>query len=70
MRMTFNVQKRVHEVVREAVDLEEEFCCKALSVALVGMNAALMSQYIQFVADRLLVRLTRPQAPPAGVGHA
>jgi len=43
--------------VREAVDLEREFCCEALSVALVGMNAKLMAQYIEFVADRLLVAL-------------
>jgi ribonucleoside-diphosphate reductase subunit M2 len=45
----------VHEVVAEAVDLERGFCCEALSVALVGMNAGLMGQYIEFVADRLLV---------------
>jgi ribonucleoside-diphosphate reductase subunit M2 len=45
----------VHEVVKEAVDLERGFCCEALSVALVGMNAGLMGEYIEFVADRLLV---------------
>ena len=45
----------MHEVVREAVDLERGFCCEALSVALVGMNAGLMGEYIEFVADRLLV---------------
>ncbi|CAD7702675.1 unnamed protein product [Ostreobium quekettii] len=44
-------------IVKEAVDLEKEFCCEALSVALVGMNASLMSLYIEFVADRLLVAL-------------
>jgi ribonucleoside-diphosphate reductase subunit M2 len=47
----------VQQIVREAVDLEREFCCEALSVALVGMNAQLMAQYIEFVADRLLVAL-------------
>lgn len=41
----------------DAVDLELEFCTEALSCALVGMNAELMGQYIQFVADRLLVAL-------------
>lgn len=50
-------QSRVHRIVGEAVDLEREFCCEALSVSLVGMNADLMAQYIQFVADRLLVAL-------------
>jgi ribonucleoside-diphosphate reductase subunit M2 len=39
------------------VELELEFCCEALSVALVGMNATLMGQYVRFVADRLLVAL-------------
>ena len=34
----------VHQIVGEAVDLEREFCCDALSVALVGMNADLMAQ--------------------------
>lgn len=43
--------------MKEAVDLEHEFCCTALPVSLVGMNAALMGQYIEYVADRLLVEL-------------
>lgn len=34
----------MHAIVGEAVELEREFCCKALSVALVGMNAELMAQ--------------------------
>ncbi|KAK9825362.1 hypothetical protein WJX81_003793 [Elliptochloris bilobata] len=50
-------QAEVHEIVADAVRLEREFCCDALSVALVGMNAGLMGQYIEFVADRLLVAL-------------
>ena len=41
----------------EAVDIEIEFVTKALPVNLIGMNADLMKQYIQFVADRLLVQL-------------
>lgn len=51
------LQAEVHEIVADAVRLEREFCCEALSVALVGMNAGLMAQYIEFVADRLLVAL-------------
>ena len=47
----------MHEIVREAVELEHEFCCEALSCALVGMNAELMGLYIEYVADRLLVAL-------------
>ncbi|CAD5178848.1 unnamed protein product [Musa acuminata subsp. malaccensis] len=45
---------RVREIVADAVDIEREFVCNALPVALVGMNGDLMSQYIEFVADRLL----------------
>ncbi|KAJ4974855.1 hypothetical protein NE237_008029 [Protea cynaroides] len=47
-------EKRVQGIVADAVDIEREFICDALPCALVGMNADLMSQYIQFVADRLL----------------
>ncbi|KAG2406193.1 hypothetical protein LR48_Vigan03g242800 [Vigna angularis] len=47
-------EERVKEIVREAVDIEREFVCDALPCALVGMNGELMSQYIEFVADRLL----------------
>lgn len=50
-------QSTVHDIVADAVALEREFCCEALSVSLVGMNAQLMSQFIEFVADRLLVAL-------------
>nr|POE78738.1 ribonucleoside-diphosphate reductase small chain [Quercus suber] len=41
-------------IVRDAVDIEREFMCDALPYAWVGMNDDLMSQYIEFVADRLL----------------
>ena len=41
-------------IVKDAVDIEREFVCDALPVALVGMNGELMSEYIEFVADRLL----------------
>ncbi|KHN09932.1 Ribonucleoside-diphosphate reductase small chain [Glycine soja] len=47
-------EERVREIVKDAVDIEREFVCDALPCALVGMNGDLMSQYIEFVADRLL----------------
>jgi ribonucleotide reductase beta subunit family protein with ferritin-like domain len=49
--------ERLHAIVREAVSIEQEFICQALPVSLIGMNAGLMSQYIEFVADRLLIAL-------------
>jgi ribonucleoside-diphosphate reductase subunit M2 len=48
-------EERVHEIICEAVEIEREFVCEALSCDLVGMNKVMMSQYIDFVADRLLV---------------
>lgn len=50
-------KERVREIITEAVEIEKEFVCDALPVKLIGMNADLMSQYIEFVADRLLVEL-------------
>jgi len=47
----------VHTLMAEAIEIEKEFVCDSLSVALIGMNASLMSQYIEFVADRLLISL-------------
>ncbi|KAI0832533.1 ribonucleotide reductase small subunit [Trametes gibbosa] len=47
----------VRQIIVEAVDIEQEFLTDALPVALIGMNAKLMNQYIEFVADRLLVAL-------------
>ena len=49
--------QRAHHIVHEAVEIETQFVCEALPCALIGMNATLMSQYIKFVADRLLVAL-------------
>jgi len=45
------------QIIREAVEIEKEFVSESLPVALIGMNATLMCQYIEFVADRLLVSL-------------
>jgi ribonucleotide reductase beta subunit family protein with ferritin-like domain len=50
-------KSRVYEIIREAVEIETEFICKALPCRLIGMNAVLMTQYIQFCADRLVVQL-------------
>jgi len=48
---------RVYEIIKEAVDIETEFICEALPCKLIGMNSQLMTQYIQFVADRLCLQL-------------
>ena len=50
-------KERANAIVTEAVAIEQEFVCDALPVDLIGMNKGLMSQYIEFVADRLLVAL-------------
>ncbi len=50
-------QHVVHKIIGEAVVCEKEFICDALPVSLLGMNATLMSQYIEFCADRLLISL-------------
>ncbi|MDF7812610.1 ribonucleoside-diphosphate reductase small subunit [Hymenobacter sp. YC55] len=47
-------EERVHSIIRDAVTIEQEFVTDALPVNLIGMNATSMSQYIEFVADRLL----------------
>jgi ribonucleoside-diphosphate reductase subunit M2 len=54
-------QKRVNAIITEAVTIEQEFLTDALPVMLIGMNAQLMKQYIEFVADRLLVALGNPK---------
>jgi ribonucleoside-diphosphate reductase subunit M2 len=48
---------RIHEIIKEAVEIETEFICDALPCRLIGMNSDMMTQYIQFVADRLCVQL-------------
>ena len=47
----------VYKIIMDAVAIEKEFVTDALPVSLIGMNAELMCQYIEFVADRLLVAL-------------
>ncbi|MCR9171216.1 MAG: ribonucleotide-diphosphate reductase subunit beta [bacterium] len=48
---------QIEEIILDAVEIEKEFILEALPVRLIGMNSELMSQYIEFVADRLLVEL-------------
>jgi ribonucleoside-diphosphate reductase beta chain len=50
-------QKQVTDIILDAVEIEKEFVTDALPVSLIGMNAKLMQQYIEFVADRLLAEL-------------
>ncbi|KAK5988799.1 Ribonucleoside-diphosphate reductase small chain [Cladobotryum mycophilum] len=47
----------IREIITDAVRIEQEFLTEALPCALLGMNSTLMKQYIEFVADRLLVAL-------------
>ncbi len=54
------------QIVKQAVDYETEFIIEALPCSLIGMNAKDMTQYIQFVADRLLVQLGYPKLFNAG----
>jgi ribonucleoside-diphosphate reductase beta chain len=50
-------KSRVAKIISDAVDIEKEFVTDSLPVSLIGMNAKLMQQYIEFVADRLLTEL-------------
>ena len=51
----------MHAIIADAVAIEKEFITDALPVDLIGMNAELMQQYIEFVADRWLVELGYPK---------
>ena len=51
----------IYGLVRDAVAIEQDFVTDALPVSLIGMNAKLMNQYIEFVADHLLMSLGLPQ---------
>jgi len=54
-------KEKVHKLIREAVKIEKQFITKSLPCELIGMNAKLMAQYIEFVADRLLLQLGYPK---------
>jgi len=53
--------ERIIEIIADAVEIESEFISDALPVELIGMNSGLMTQYLKFVADRLLVALNVPK---------
>lgn len=50
-------KEKVYEIMKEAVEIEKEFITKSIPCNLIGMNDELMNEYIEFVADRLLVQL-------------
>ena len=54
-------EETIREIITDAVNIEKEFVSDALPVGLIGMNAELMCQYIEFVADRLLGALEQPK---------
>jgi len=54
-------KSKVTKIIKEAVKIEKNFIIKALPCELIGMNADLMSQYIEFVADRLVSQLGYPK---------
>lgn len=53
--------ERIVEIITEAVEIEQHFITESLPCELIGMNSALMSQYIKFIADRLLFTLGVPK---------
>jgi ribonucleoside-diphosphate reductase beta chain len=54
-------QATINRIICDAVDIEKEFITEALPVDLIGMNGTLMGQYIEYVADRLLVMMGSPK---------
>ena len=50
-------KERIKEILIDALNIEREFITESLPVSLIGMNAKLMTQYLEFVTDRLLVEL-------------
>ena len=53
--------ERIYEIIKEAVEIEKEFINQSIPCKMIGMNAELMSQYIEYVADRLIVQLGYPK---------
>jgi len=50
-------ETKIHDLIKEAVDIEVEFITESIPCSLLGMNNELMSEYVKFVADRLVVQL-------------
>ncbi|CAI8363900.1 MAG: Ribonucleoside-diphosphate reductase subunit beta [Owenweeksia sp. TMED14] len=55
-------KERIIQIITEALDIEREFITESLPVDLIGMNSRLMVQYLEFVADRLLMELNCPKS--------
>ena len=53
--------EKIHELIGNAVEIKKEFVSDAIPVGLIGMNSKMMCQYIEFVADRLIVALGHPK---------
>jgi ribonucleoside-diphosphate reductase subunit M2 len=51
----------ITEMVKSAVDIETEFVCESLPVALIGLSATSMTQYVQYIADHMLTSLNKPK---------
>ena len=49
--------EKIKQIIKEAVEIEKRFICEALPCRLLGMNEKMMSEYIEFVADRLCSQL-------------
>lgn len=54
-------KERIREIIVDALNIEREFITESIPVSLIGMNAVLMTQYLEFVTDRLLVELGCPR---------
>ncbi|MGB3131310.1 MAG: ribonucleotide-diphosphate reductase subunit beta [Saprospiraceae bacterium] len=54
-------KEKLQSIITEAVEIEKQFVTDSIPVALIGMNADMMCEYIEFVADRLLVALGNPK---------
>jgi len=54
-------QETVYAMFKEAFEIEKEFICESLPCSMLGMNSELMTQYIKFVSDRLLLQLGYPK---------
>jgi hypothetical protein len=61
-------QDRIYEIIGNAVEIEKKFVTESLPVELIGMNSKLMTQYIEFVADRLIYALGYTKLYNLGIG--
>ena len=50
-------EEEIHDTMKQAVEIEKEFIIESLPCKMIGMNSNLMIQYIEYVADRLLIKL-------------